>query len=237
MNTVVTMMLQIIAIGGGAAALAYGLFVWLGKRWLEQHFAKSLERLRHEQAKEIEHVRHEINSLFSRVSKIHEREFEVLPAAWKKLHESYGRAFQACSALQQRSEPSKMSEGELTEFLANEKRLSEFRKEEIRRAVGRDRDSVYWEAISWVDLSDARKAHNEFHNYLVLNRIFMTDDLWDKFSKIDTSVNEALVAYVVGKESQERQMMREASQQLGGLDASVKEVERAVQKRLHYEEA
>src|SRR5437867_8574244 len=99
MNTVVIMMLQIIAIGGGAAALAYGLFVWLGKRWLEQHFAKSLERLRHEQAKEIEHVRHEINSLFSRVSKIHEREFEVLPAAWQKLHESYGRVFKACSRL------------------------------------------------------------------------------------------------------------------------------------------
>src|SRR5207253_1510705 len=53
---------------------------------------KGLERFRHEQAKEIEHLRHEINSLFSRVSKIHEREFEVLPAAWQKLHESYGRA-------------------------------------------------------------------------------------------------------------------------------------------------
>src|SRR6266699_2625129 len=101
MNTVVTMMLQIIAIGGGAAALAYGLFVWLGKRWLEQHFAKSLERLRHEQAKEIEHVRHEINSLFSRVSKIHDREFEVLPTAWKLLHKSFARAFQACSPLRE----------------------------------------------------------------------------------------------------------------------------------------
>src|SRR5947209_17820989 len=118
MNTV-TMMLQIIAIGGGAAALAYGLFVWLGKRWLEQHFTKSLERLRHEQAKEIEHVRHEINSLFSRVSKIHEREFEVLPAAWEKLHQSYGRIFQACKPLVEYRDLNRMSNGELAEFLTN----------------------------------------------------------------------------------------------------------------------
>jgi hypothetical protein len=88
MNEVIRTILQMLAVGGGATVLAYGAFVWLGQRWLEQQFAKDLERFRHEQAKEIEHVRHEINSLFSRVSKIHEREFEVLPAAWQKLHES-----------------------------------------------------------------------------------------------------------------------------------------------------
>src|SRR2546428_1300707 len=114
---VVGAILKIVAVGGGAAALAYGLFVWLGKHWLEQEFAKDLERFRHEQAKEIEHVRHEINSLFSRVSKIHDREFEVLPAAWKKLHESNGRVFQACSALKQYPDLSAMSEDQLKEFL------------------------------------------------------------------------------------------------------------------------
>src|SRR2546422_9956398 len=111
---VVGAILKIVAVGGGAAALAYGLFVWLGKHWLEQQFAKDLEEFRHEQAKEIEHVRHDINSLFSRVSKIHDREFEVLPTAWKLLHESYGRAFQACSPLREFSDLSRMSDAELT---------------------------------------------------------------------------------------------------------------------------
>jgi len=43
-----------------------------------QEFAKDLERFRHEQAKEIEDVRHAINSLFNRVNKIHERESKSL---------------------------------------------------------------------------------------------------------------------------------------------------------------
>ena len=51
----------------GATALAYGAFVWFGKRWLEQVFAKNLDDFRHEKAKEIEHVRYEINSLFYNV--------------------------------------------------------------------------------------------------------------------------------------------------------------------------
>ncbi len=65
----------------------------------------------------------------------------------------------------------------------------------------------------------------------------MTDELWDKFSGIDTQLNKALVDFPVGKEAQERQMTRDAFQILSGLDAAVKEVERAVQKRVHYEEA
>jgi cell division protein FtsB len=64
---------RIVAVGGSSAAIAYGLFCWFGKGWLEQQFNKQLERLKHDQQKEIEQLRHQINSLFSRVSKIHEK--------------------------------------------------------------------------------------------------------------------------------------------------------------------
>ena len=96
---------------------------------------------------------------------------------------------------------------------------------------------MYVEAISWVELGEARAAQNEFHNYLILNRIFMTDELWEKFSNVDTTLNKALTEFEVGKESQDRQMIRESVEIVTGLEGPVKEVERAVQKRLHYEEA
>src|SRR5690242_15877128 len=48
----------IVALGSGSAAIAYGLFRWLGKSWLDQHFKKQLERLKHDQQKEIKQFRH-----------------------------------------------------------------------------------------------------------------------------------------------------------------------------------
>jgi len=59
---------KIVAYGGGAAVIAYYVFLFLGKKWIEAKFADSLEKSRHEHAKEIEHLRFEINSLLTRVT-------------------------------------------------------------------------------------------------------------------------------------------------------------------------
>jgi hypothetical protein len=71
-----------------------GLWEWLGKKWVEQHLGerlekfktdrqKELEGLKSEQQKDLERLRH---LLSSRISKIHEKEFEVLPKAWLALN-------------------------------------------------------------------------------------------------------------------------------------------------------
>jgi hypothetical protein len=78
---------------GLSVATIYGLLQWFGKSWMDQQFKKRLEQLKHDQQKEIEQLRHQINALFSRVSKIHEKEFEVLPRAWTLLHQAYGSVF------------------------------------------------------------------------------------------------------------------------------------------------
>lgn len=70
-----------VAIGGSAAAFAYAIFVWLGKKWLEERFARRLEDYKHKQNQELEHYRYQINALFNRITKIHEKEIEVLPTA------------------------------------------------------------------------------------------------------------------------------------------------------------
>jgi hypothetical protein len=63
----------------GVAVIAYKLFQHFGRSWLDQHFKIQLEELKQAKAMEIEHLKYEINSLFSRVSKIHDKEFELLP--------------------------------------------------------------------------------------------------------------------------------------------------------------
>jgi hypothetical protein len=71
-------------------AVAYKAFQKFGEKWLDARFAERLEKLKHEQTKEIEGTRRKVPWEFSRISKIHEKEFEVLPKAWLMLQEARG---------------------------------------------------------------------------------------------------------------------------------------------------
>ena len=82
--------LSVVVSGGGAAALILWACKNFGVKWLDAQFAKRLEAFKHEQAKEIEGMRRQVQWEFSRISKIHEREFEILPKAWLLLHEVHG---------------------------------------------------------------------------------------------------------------------------------------------------
>jgi len=86
-----------------------GLWKWLGQKWVEQRFGIHLERFKAEQQKELEALKAEQQKeletfkahhqtelerfrhrLSSRISKIHEKEFEVLPKAWLMLNDLHG---------------------------------------------------------------------------------------------------------------------------------------------------
>ena len=65
--------------GGFGATAAWWLFQAFGDKWLAARFDKRLEALRHAQQKELEELRFRINALLDRATKLHQREFEVLP--------------------------------------------------------------------------------------------------------------------------------------------------------------
>jgi len=76
-----------LCLGGFAAiaAFAWGIFRFFGEKWIENKFHKSLEDHRHKHDEEIARLKCEIDSQLSRVTKMHEKELEVLPEAWKRL--------------------------------------------------------------------------------------------------------------------------------------------------------
>jgi hypothetical protein len=164
----------IVSVGGSSAAIAYAIFRWFGKSWLDQQFKKQLEHLKHEQQKEIVQLKHQINSLFSRVSKIHEKEFEVLPRAWTLLHEAHGAVFRVICALKEYPDFASMRDPQFEAFLSA-CRLEEFQKEELRRADGGKRLRCYQNWIFWIELNDAKKAQVGLNNCLAVNSIFMTE--------------------------------------------------------------
>jgi hypothetical protein len=77
----------IVVAGGGAAALILGPFRYLADKWLTSKFNQRLEQFKHAQQVEMENLRFKIDSLFDRTTKLHQREFEVVPAAWALLVE------------------------------------------------------------------------------------------------------------------------------------------------------
>jgi hypothetical protein len=56
---------------GGVTALAFAMFRIFGEKWLSNKFEERLAHFKHEQQKEMERVRFEINSLMDRRVKLY----------------------------------------------------------------------------------------------------------------------------------------------------------------------
>ncbi len=123
---------KLVVYGGGSIALAYAAFMFLGKKWIENQFSKSLQKYKHEQSKELEETKYTINSLFSRVTKIHEKEFEVLPNAWELLHNAIAELTKFTSILKQYPNLDVMTDVQLDAFL-KDSFLYDYQKEELKR--------------------------------------------------------------------------------------------------------
>jgi len=226
---------RLLVAGGGGAVVAYSIFRFLGKSWLDQHFKKQLEQLKHDQQTELEHTRHEINALFSRISKIHEKEFEVLPTAWKLLHQANGRVFQVASTLKQYPNFDRMSEPQFEEYLKG-CRLPEFQKNALRNAE--DKLKFFEEAIFWVELAEAKSARAELNNYLALNSIFMTESLRQQFREINGDLASVLISEEVSHEAGYTPELRKSiAEKLDRISALFSTIEPEVQKRLRYYDA
>jgi hypothetical protein len=232
MDEVLRWLGAVVAIGGPSVAIAYAVFTWAGKRWIEQRLIIQLEKFKSEQQKELERLRH---LLSSRVSRIHEKEFEVLPKAWFMLHDTHGSAARALGAVViYYPDFARFTEAQFAEFLTVS-RLSTFQREALRSSS--DRNKYFMEAMAGFELDDAREKQRTFHNYLIEHRIFMTDDLRSKFSAVDDELSRALSEHEAGRRGQNWELEHSAIERVTHLKERIDDVEEAVQKRLHYEEA
>jgi len=229
---------QLLAVGAPsvviALGMAYGLFRFVGTKWLETQFAGQLEKRKHDQQKELEQLRDTIQRMFSRISKIHEKEFDVLPEAWFLLHDAYGAAMIAVGAtLRFLPNFENMPDEQLEEFLQRTK-LTPYQKKELKGSS--DRRTYYSQAVEGIAMDEAKEKHRLFNNYLIKNRIFLDDDLRTKFGAVSQNLIQGLTSYDVAKGS-DYKLEREGFDKIRALQEKIAEVEQAVQKRLHYYDA
>jgi hypothetical protein len=180
---------QVVLYGGFLVGIAYWLFRKLAEKWLENKFAERLQDYKHAQNKEIEEVRFRINSIFDRLTKLHQREFEVLPEAWARLCEAYRAAGNLLVVIKTRPDLNRMNEELLTETL-NATELKESEKEEVLRAPNKNK--CYSDHIVWHELIEAEQASINCHYYLLANGIFLKQEMKDSFNQVDDFIWKAI---------------------------------------------
>ena len=226
---------KIIVYGGGCVAIAYAAFTIFMKKWIENLFRKRLEAYKHDHNKEIENLKYQINSLLSRVTKIHEKEFEVLPEAWNKLHDAHEIISWFTSVFQQYPDLNKFSLVALENFVRDCK-LEDFQKKEL---LGIDNKTEYYkDQIFWHNLAKAKNIYSEFHKYITRNRIFLSPDLKDNFLKVDGILWGSLIKKEIGEEAKDYDMIVQAHRDIRDqVNTIVESIESLVQDRLRYKEA
>jgi hypothetical protein len=221
---------QMIAYAGGAATIAYLLFQYLGKAWIENKFSERLEQMRHDQALELQRLKVEIDSLLSGAIKLQEREFEVLPAAWEKLDVAHGQISWLVSPMQTYANVDRMNSIQLDEFLEGTE-FTASQKDEIKNS--RNKGDSYRDILFWYRLRKVQNSFGDLQKYVVRNGIFFEPELKEKLSKVADSLWSALVDKEVGHEAKDWKMQNEGWKKLKEeTEPLYKEIEEYIHQRL-----
>ena len=179
--------LGITALASALAALA--LFKWLGSKWIENKFSKSLEEYKADQGRELERLRHKINSAFDRTRRLHDREFETLPELWAKLTESYTSACAYVSVFKSYADINRLDDEALDEFL-NGTNFREFEKRDVKNA--HDKQAVFSKLHNFYQHEVTMRKLVELDNVFRTKGIFIKPELEEKFSAMIHSIHRAV---------------------------------------------
>jgi hypothetical protein len=182
---------QILLYGGGSVVIAYGAFTFLGRKWIEHKFSEQLEKNKQEQAKELEKLKLEINSIFNRVIKMQEKEFEVLPIAWERLQNCH-KHLEICGLGFQKGHPNfnRTSSGEIEKYLQEENFIQNQIEEVL---IAEDKDRAYSKILRGRQIDKLNESYDLFNSYLEKNRIFVSIEVQNKFLEIRDIIWELII--------------------------------------------
>ncbi|KVX98066.1 hypothetical protein [Burkholderia ubonensis] len=200
-----------IVTGGGAAAIAYGMFKWLGQKWIEGKFSQRLESLRQTNAKELAELKVKWDTDLQGRLRYLEREFTVVPETWEKLAEAFGQLSGLTSRIQQYVDVAAMTDAELEEFLKGSEFL-ETQKQQLRQHTGQERGEYYQHTVFFQRYQRVESAVRQFSVYANRNFLFMPDALFAKLKMLSDHMYDALSSVHVGHQHRVGSMIGEAAE-------------------------
>ncbi|MQX70111.1 hypothetical protein [Sinorhizobium meliloti] len=194
---------------GGAAAVGYGLFKWLGEKWIDQKFKKQMETYKIEQSRELERLRHKINGVFDRTIRLHTKEFEVLPDLWGKLVEAHAWGANYISALQEYADVGRMDDEELEEYLAGTT-FMEVQKRDIRDAPnGSERLKTFTKISDLYRHNEAAEKIRIFATSLRKDGIFVKPEIKADMDELLKLIRDAVLEKRMNEEDDIRPRLRD----------------------------
>lgn len=181
------------------AAATWGFFKFFGARWLEARFAERMADYQHRQTLQADEFRSDLAALLDRHTKLHAKEYEILPRVWELLSEAMGSVGPLAALLQSTPDVTWISPEELEANL-EERPFKDHEKREIREADrGLDRQKTYTRIHDKYRYFDAYEAHRAFHNFVVTKGIFIEPDLREMLRKIDVEMDDVLFHHKIMK--------------------------------------
>lgn len=178
---------------GGAAAVGYGLFKWLGEKWIDQKFEKQMEAYKTEQSRELERLRHKINGIFDRTIRLHTKEFEVLPDIWGKLVEAHAWASAYSHPVQTYTDVGRMDDKELDEYLTRTA-FTEAQKRDVKQASAtKERQALYSKFSNHDRHNDAAGRIRTFALSLMKDGIFLKPEIKADMDRMLDLISNALL--------------------------------------------
>jgi hypothetical protein len=197
--------------GGGAALIAFGLFRWLGQKWIEDKFAKRLEQQRHDNAELLAELKVKWDAELQGKIKYLDREFQVIPEAWEKLSDAHSLFAWLTSRFQSYAAVGEMSNDELAQFFEKSELLGT-QRQQMRELEGDARDKYYQHTIFFHRYAKVETAVREYTVFVNRNNLFMPDDLIVKLGKLADEMYRALTTARTGHEHGAGHMIGEAAE-------------------------
>jgi hypothetical protein len=237
-------LLQAVASAGGGAVVFLAPAKWFGDKWIDQRFRLQLESFKAKRDEELEQLRqkHETDlaqlnhRLNSRISKIHQKEFEVLPEARLLISRAHGSVYKAICGIKMRPDLRILSDERLEEFLSTFG-LSPSQLQDIRSKDGELKRKAIDRAMTEREMNLAAEDLRLLRNHLIQNSIFLTNAIQTMCSQIAADLQNALIDYETWEDTSDHYSRREAIKLVEGIKAKLPELERAIQQRLDYMKA
>jgi hypothetical protein len=218
-----------IVLGSGViGVVVWWLFRTFSEKWLNSKFEERLAAYKHEQQKELEHLKFAINAQMDRATKLHQKEFDALPEAWGRLMDAHGIITSVVSRVQSTPDLNSMAADQLEDFIENSK-LSEWQRRLVRDAT--DKTSAYRNQIEPFKIAKARKASRKFYLYFRKQGIFIREPIKQQFEALDQLMLAALSEHTMNFQHRTREFTMIDRLNSEG-EKMVKALETEVQRRL-----
>jgi hypothetical protein len=190
-ETVFSLFLQYAGLLGlttiGLVGAGFGLFKWLGAKWLENKFSERLQNLKSEQERAIRFVQSTIDREVHRAKKLYDNEFTALSESWRLLRAAYDMS--AATIASMHANVSRMNDEELERHL-EKCGMEEWERTELKNLKGDSRQDQYWKWSQWQRAVECNKKWRECQQQIDSISIFFPAGFTEKFR----SINDLILA-------------------------------------------